>query len=293
MRIGLTFPHNVEPTGAAIGALGRAIEDAGFDYICSLDHVAGAHPDRFGDTPYNGYTHETPTHEVMTLFSHLAAITNRIGFATTALILSQRQTALVAKQTAELQLLSAGRLRLGVVIGWNHAEAESMGADFRTRARRMEEQIEVLRRLWTEPLVSFEGRFHRLDRVGINPLPTTPPPIWIGGGYEDALLRRVARLADGWLPSLSSTGDFPGALTRLRSYLIEAGRNASSFGIEVRLNQARLHRERWAAQIGEWQALGATHVAVLPRTDLPASDQLEAAIEAREVLLAAGLGAPA
>jgi probable F420-dependent oxidoreductase len=208
VKLGVTFPHNIEPDGASVAAFARDLEAAGFDYLCALDHVVGAHPDAFRGEPYF-YTHENPTHEVLTLFAYAAAVTQRIEFATTAMILTQRQTVLVAKQAAEVQMLSNGRLRLGVVVGWNRPESEAMGADFRTRGRRIEEQIEVLRSLWRQPLVSFEGAFHHLDRVGINPLPPSMPPLWIGGGYEDFMLRRVAKYADGWLPSLAGTQPGP------------------------------------------------------------------------------------
>ncbi|MGE0060388.1 MAG: LLM class F420-dependent oxidoreductase [Dehalococcoidia bacterium] len=288
MKLGVTFPQAIEPDGASIAAFGREVEAAGFDYLCALDHVAGAHPDAFGGKPYF-YTHESPTHEVFTLFAHLAAVTERIEFATTALILTQRQTVLVAKQAAEVQVLSGGRLRLGVVVGWNQPEAEAMGSDFATRGRRIEEQVEVLRALWTQPLVTYNGRFHRLDRVGINPLPPAPPQVWLGGGYDDRLLRRVAKYADGWLPSLSAGADFGAALSQLRSYLEAEGRDPASFGVEVRLNMARVPRDGWVDHVAAFQTLGATHLAFLPPDKLPAPEQLAMAIEAKDVLTKAGV----
>jgi probable F420-dependent oxidoreductase len=288
MKLGVTFPHSIAPDGVAIAAYGRQLEAAGFDYLCALDHVVGVHPDAFRGEPYV-YTHESPTHEALTLFSFLAAVTERIEFATTALILAQRQAVLVAKQAAELQVLSGGRLRLGVVVGWNRPEAEAMGAGFHTRGARIEEQVEVLCRLWTEPLVSFQGRFHNLDRVGINPLPPVPPPLWIGGGYEDRMLRRVAKYADGWLPSLAANLDFSEALGRLQGYLAEYGRDPATFGIEVRLNQLRVPRERWVAHVAQYRDLGATHLAILPPADQPAEAQLASALEAKEVLTREGM----
>jgi probable F420-dependent oxidoreductase len=288
MRIGVTFPQGIEPDGAAIAAFARDVEAAGFDYLCALDHVAGAHPDAFRGQPYF-YTHENATHEVLTLFAYAAAVTERIEFATTAMILTQRQTVLVAKQAAEVQILSGGRLRLGVVVGWNRPEAEAMGSDFHTRGRRIEEQLEVLRLLWTQPLVSYEGRFHQIDRAGINPLPQPPPPLWIGGGYEDHMLRRVAKYADGWLPSLAANADFAAALAQLRRYLEEEGRDPAPFGIEVRLNMSRVPREKWVDHVADYAKLGATNLAFLPPDRLPTAEQLAMALEAKDVLTKAGL----
>jgi probable F420-dependent oxidoreductase len=143
------------------------------------------------------YLYDDQFHEPFVLFSYLAGLTTRLQFATGILILPQRQTALVAKEAAELDLISGGRFRLGVGIGWNFTEYEALNEDFHTRGRRQEEQIVIIRKLWTEPLVSFEGRWHKLDRVAISPRPQRPIPIWIGSGTSDQLIRRVARLADG------------------------------------------------------------------------------------------------
>ena len=155
-----------------------------------------------GPFPAPPYTSEHTFHEILTLVSHLAGVTSTIAFVTSVLVLPQRQTALAAKQIATIDLLSGGRLRVAVGAGWNRAEYEGLGAEFDSRRDRLEEQVDVLRRLWTEPLVSFGGRFHELDRVGINPLPSRPIPIYVGSGAADPVLRRVVRVADGWMPLL-------------------------------------------------------------------------------------------
>src|SRR5579863_8560206 len=199
MQIGVVYPQNElggDPT--AVPRIGKAVEDLGFDYLLAYDHVLGAvHADRA--RPLTGpYTERDPFHDPLVTFAYLAAITERIGFATGVLVLPQRQTALVARQAADVDLLSGGRLRLGVGVGWNHVEYEALGQDFGTRGARQEEQIKLLRRLFTEPVVDFSGRFDRVDRAALVPKPTRSIPIWLGGGSE-AAFDRAARLADGFI----------------------------------------------------------------------------------------------
>jgi probable F420-dependent oxidoreductase len=181
MQIGVVYPQ-IELGGdpEAVRRIGRATEALGFDHLLAYDHVLGAvHEDRI--PPLVGpYTERDPFHDPLVMFAHLAAVTERIGFVTGILVLPQRQTALVARQAADVDLLSGGRLRLGVGIGWNHIEYQALGEDFGTRGAREEEQIALLRRLWTEPVVDFSGRFDRIDRAAITPKPTRPIPIWLG-----------------------------------------------------------------------------------------------------------------
>ncbi len=178
------------------------------------------------------------------------------------LVLPQRQTALVAKQAAEIDILTGGRFRLGVGLGWNFVEFEALGEDFRNRGRRSEEQIEVLRRLWTEPAVDFEGRYHRIPAAGINPLPVQRPiPIWIGGSAE-AALRRTALLADGYFPQRPLEGGWAATLERIRGWMEEAGRNPADLGIEWRLGVGEGTPDDWRREAEEWKALGATHLSV-------------------------------
>ncbi|GIX49217.1 MAG: LLM class F420-dependent oxidoreductase [Candidatus Tectimicrobiota bacterium] len=263
MRYGVVFPQiEFGNDPQAIKDYAQAAEELGYDYLLVYDHVLGAHPDR--QPPLSGpYTYEHPFHEPMVLFGFLAAVTRRLELVTGILILPQRQTALVAKQAAEVDILSGGRLRLGIGIGWNHVEYQALGMDFHTRGRRVEEQIALLRQLWTQPLVTYRGPYHVIDNAGLNPLPIQRPiPIWFGGVAEP-VLRRMARLGDGWLPA----GRPPDArmqarLERLRGYLREAGRDPAHFGIDPWISIAGLAPDAWRQRVEAWRALGATHVAV-------------------------------
>jgi probable F420-dependent oxidoreductase len=201
MHFGAIYPQTeYPPDPIAVRDFAQAVEELGYAYVVAYDHVLGANPDRPGG--WKGpYTHESAFLEPFVLFSHMAACTSRLGFLTGILILPQRQTVLVAKQAATLDVLCEGRLRLGVGLGWNEVEYVALGQDFHRRGRRMDEQLEVLRRLWTEPLVTFEGREHRIPDAGLNPLPRQRPiPIWFGG-HDDRALRRAARFGGGWIPS--------------------------------------------------------------------------------------------
>jgi probable F420-dependent oxidoreductase len=266
IRVGAVFPHSIGIDPEPIRAFARTIEEAGYDYLLAYDHIVGAHPDRFSG-PVGGfarppYTHESPTHEVFTLFSYLAAVTTRLEFLTSVLILPQRETLLVAKQAAEVAILSRGRLRLGVGVGWNFAEYGALSYDFPTRGERIEEQIALLRTMWTEPLVTFTGRWHQLDRIALNPRPTYSIPIWIGSGARDVSLRRMARLAAGWFPLLPSLDALPRALARLGGYLAEEGRDLTSFGLQLSLNVGQGGPDDWRRRRDELLALGATHLTV-------------------------------
>src|SRR5580692_2889042 len=185
MQIGVVYPQ-IELGGdpASVRRIGRAVEDLGFDYLLAYDHVLGAvHAGRA--RPLTGpYTERDPFHDPFVMFAYLAGITERIGLATGVLVLPQRQTALVARQAADVDLLSGGRLRLGVGVGWNQVEYEALGQDFRTRGARQEEQIGLLHRLLTEPVVDFAGRFDRVDRASLLPKPAGSLPIWLGGSGE-------------------------------------------------------------------------------------------------------------
>ncbi len=199
MRVGAVFPQTeIGADPAVIRDYVQAVEGLGFDHLTAIDHVLGAGAPS-GPPWAKFYTRERMFHEPLLLFAHLAAVTERIEFATAILILSQRQTALVAKQAAQLDVFCGGRTRLGIGIGWNAVEFEALNENFRDRGRRVEEQVEVLRRLWSEDLVTFEGRWHRLSDVGINPPPVQRPvPVWFGA-FETVAIRRAARLGDGWI----------------------------------------------------------------------------------------------
>lgn len=261
MKFGVVFPQTeIGDDPAVIRDYAQAVEQLGYDHLLVFDHVLGAHPARFEGGFRPPYTHETPFHEPMVLFGYLAALTTRLELVTGILILPQRQTALVAKQAAEVDVLSRGRLRLGVGIGWNFVEYEALNENFRNRGRRIEEQIELMRRLWTEPLVDFEGKYHRFRQAGIKPLPVQRPiPVWMGGMAEP-VLRRAARIADGWFPQFRPGPQAKETIDRVRGYLGEAGRDPATFGIEGRVSVFNTPEAEWGAAIEGWRDLGATHV---------------------------------
>ena len=262
MRIGAVFPQTeigVDP--AAIRDFAQAVEGLGYDHLTAIDHVLGA---RLPSGPPHAkfYTRDRMFHEPLLLFAHLAAVTRRLEFTTAILILSQRQTALVAKQAAELDVLSEGRLRLGIGIGWNAVEFEALNENFRDRGRRVEEQAEVLRRLWTDDLVTFDGRWHRLSDVGLNPPPLQRPiPLWFGA-FEAVAIRRAARLSDGWLmnPRVSCDDEGRALIEDFRGWVREAGRDPAEVGIEATVHARDEGPQGWAAQARTWRELGATHV---------------------------------
>jgi probable F420-dependent oxidoreductase len=262
MRIGAIFPQTEfgnDP--AAIKDYAQTVEGLGFTHVLAYDHILGANPARPGG--FKGpYTHETPFHEPFVLFSFMAAVTRTLEFTTGIIILPQRQTALVAKQAATLDVLSGGRLRLGVGIGWNEVEYVALGEDFRARGRRMDEQVPLLRRLFTEPLVTFSGEWHNIPDAGIKPLPVQQPiPIWFGG-HADPVLRRVATMGDGWMPNYRTPSETQPSLDALDRYLAEAGRSRADVGIEARLSYGDGNPDEWHTLIGGWQAVGATHLTV-------------------------------
>jgi probable F420-dependent oxidoreductase len=291
MKLGVTFPQTqIGRDPVAIRDYIQASEGAGFDYLMTYEHVLGAHPDRFREegAPFTtpAYLYGDEFHEPFALFAYAAALTTRIELVTGVLVLPQRQTALVAKQAAEVDILSGGRLRLGIGVGWNFTEYEALGQDYRTRGARQEEQIVLLRKLWTEELVTFAGRFDKLDRVGINPRPARSIPIWLGGGTDERLLRRVARMADGWVPFLTQSPETVRILERLHALLEANGRDASAFGLQVGLNTSG-HDEAadWVEEAGRWKELGVTHLGLGGYTrDSTPAEALKRAIEIRRVL---------
>ncbi len=262
MQLGVVFPQlEIGTDPLVIRDYAQTAEGLGYTYLTAYDHVLGANPDRPGG--FGGaYTHDSVFHEPFVLFGYLAGLTSRIELWTGIVILPQRQTVLVAKQAAEVAVLAPGRLVLGVGIGWNAVEYEGLGEDFHNRGRRMEEQIALLRELWSRTSISFEGRYHRVSRAGINPLPPSPIPIWMGGG-DDRVLSRVGRLADGWLAAPALRSDFALAqayLAKIHAAAREAGRDPAAIGLESRVNFRRddLAPELEAAR--GWQEAGWSHL---------------------------------
>jgi probable F420-dependent oxidoreductase len=261
MRIGAVFPQTeIGDDPAVIRAWARAVELLGYQHVLAFDHVLGA---GIGNRPgWRGYTSADGFHEVFVLFGYLAAITETVELVTGVLVLPQRQTALVAKQAAEVDVLSGGRLRLGVGIGWNEVEYVALGETFGNRGVRSEEQVEVLRALWADPTITYSGRWHKIDDAGLNPLPVRRQiPVWFGGSAE-AVLRRVGRLGDGWLPQRGPDEEARGMLGRIRQYAREAGRDPREIGFEPRLSIGRVPQEGWADFAADWRELGATHICV-------------------------------
>lgn len=262
MQIGLVYPQTEYPTDpAAVRDYAQAAEALGYSHVLAYDHILGANPDRPGG--WSGpYTFRDPFMEPFLLFTWMAAVAPRLGFITGILILPQRETTLVAKQAAVLDVLCGGRLRLGVGTGWNPVEYTAAGYDFHTRGKRQEEQVELLKLLWTQELVTFKGRWHDIPDAGLNPLPVQRPiPVWFGG-HADAVLRRVARLGDGWLPGFRTAEAAAGHLDTLDRYLAQNGRSRAGIGIEPRIHWGNGDLDALGRAIEGWRAAGATHVSL-------------------------------
>jgi probable F420-dependent oxidoreductase len=268
VRVGAVFPQlEIGSDPDVIATYARTIERLGYDHLAIFDHVLGADSNRPGG--WTGvYDHRSMFHEPLVLFGYLASITIRLRLATAVLVLPQRQTALVAKQAAEVDVLSRGRLVLGVGIGWNQVEYEALGMRFSDRGKRIEEQIAVLRALWSQEVVDFNGRWHRIDRAGLNPLPVQRPiPIWMGGGWDrqkrtviEPVLRRIARIADGWLTHLPANADGRAGMETFRRFVQDAGRDPVRVPVEGRLPAAKSGPEEWKHGIETFRQIGVTGV---------------------------------
>src|SRR5262245_7559540 len=273
VKLGVIFPQTECGSDiAAIVRFVRSVEAMGFHHLFVADHVLGADPRVHSHPSLATYSHEAVVHEALTLMAYLAASTSRLILATGILILPQRQTALVAKQAAEIDVLSGGRLRLGIGVGWNAVEFEALNETFENRGRRAAEQITVLRALWTQPVVDFRGEFHRIDHAGLNPMPIQRPiPIWFGVGSRaqvappEAALKRIARLADGWSPNFAPDAQGRILVERVHRYAREAGRDPAALPLEGRIRLAGQGQDGWRQQVEGWQALGATYVIAEPR----------------------------
>ena len=269
MKTGAVFPQTeIGSDPAAVRDYVQAVEELGYAHMMVYDHVLGADTSHHANWE-GSYTSESMFHEPFVLFGYLAGITTKIELVTAVLILGQRQTALVAKQAAEVDLLTGGRLRLGVGVGWNHVEYEALNQEFGNRGQRYAEQIKLLREFWTQEVVEFEGQYHKGDHAGVNPQPVQRPiPIWMGAGARanpvptDRVLRRVARLADGWFPQMQPTNDARSTVERLKKFADEAGRDAAEIGMEPRINLGDGDPEFWQEQARVWEDMGATHISV-------------------------------
>ncbi|MGH7067878.1 MAG: LLM class F420-dependent oxidoreductase [Acetobacteraceae bacterium] len=261
MKLGAALPLiDIGGEPAAVRQFAEAAEEAGYDHLAAPDHVLGVNvanrPD-WGDRN----TSADLFHDPFVLFGFLSSCTSRIGFATEVLILPQRQTALVAKQAASLEVLSGGRFRLGIGLGWNEVEFVALNEEFHDRGKRSEEQVAVMQALWAEPHVSFAGRWHTIDDAGINPLPPgRRVPIWFGG-HQDVTLKRIAKWGEGWImlaypPDQTAQAEF----TKLRRYAEAGGRDPNGIGIEVWVSTGEGNERDWRAEFSFWKAAGVSHV---------------------------------
>ena len=262
MRIGVTFPQSdIAMDAIATRDFAQTVEGMGFDHILCYDHVLGA--GRRTRPEWDGFHDENDRfHEVLVLFGYLAAVTESAELVTSILCLPQRQTALVAKQAAAIDILSGGRLRLGVGVGWNDVEFEALGAQFGNRGKRIEEQIDLLRRLWTNPVVDIHTDYHSISDAGINPLPIQRPiPIWYGSRAE-AILDRVARLADGWMPDSRVPEEIAPHLEQLFALTEQAGRDPAELGLQARLSMRQGDADLWRRHYAWYLDHGFSHFCV-------------------------------
>ncbi|HXW46364.1 MAG TPA: LLM class F420-dependent oxidoreductase [Streptosporangiaceae bacterium] len=261
MQIGVVFPQTeIGADRGAVRAYAQQVEELGFAHVLAYDHVLGADP--AVHRPWRGpYDVATTFHEPLVLFGYLAGITS-LELVTGIIILPQRQTALVAKQAAEVDLLTGGKFRLGVGLGWNAVEYEALGKDFSDRGRRITEQVTLLRRLWTEESVTFDGEHERVTGAGLSPLPVQRPiPIWFGAQSRRAY-ERIGRLADGWFPQVPPDARLDEARSVIEAAAVAAGRDPAQIGMEGRVSWTQDGVERLAGHVGRWRAAGASHVSV-------------------------------
>ncbi|HEY3107212.1 MAG TPA: LLM class F420-dependent oxidoreductase [Chloroflexota bacterium] len=261
MHTGAVLGQNEVGDAGAIRAYAQAVQELGYDFLVTADHVVGADPAAYPELE-RVYPIASVLHEPLTLYAFIAGVAPRLGLLSSVVILPQRQTVLAAKQAAEIDLLTGGKFRFGVGIGWNPIEFQALNENFKNRARRFEEQVEVMRRLWTEPVVTFEGRYHSLRAAGINPRPVQRPvPIWIGAAAEPAV-RRACAIGDGYLPLRPLDGGWEATIEKVDGWLREAGRDRRSFGLEGRLDAGAGGPDEWGGTVEMWRRFGASHLSV-------------------------------
>ena len=272
MEIGAVFPHNeIGNKPADIKEYAKGIESLGVTHLLIYDHVLGADPDRPGgwEAPYDK---DTSFHEPLTTLSFLAAVTQQLEFITTILILPQRQTVLVAKQAAQVAILSENRFRLGIGSGWNEIEYEGLNENFRNRGKRQAEQVELMRKLWASDSLTYKGQFHTINKASLKPRPDTTIPVWFGGSAP-ALLKRCAELGDGWIPLMGANQMAKKCIETLKRHREEAGLSWESFGIQAQAQYAGGNPDRWKSHAEKWAAMGCTHLAIAThnagKTDVP------------------------
>ena len=269
MEIGIIFPQTELNAGRQdILQFSQRAEQLGFSHIFVADHVLGADPEVHEHVRGHNYTHKSIINEVFTTLGFMSAITDRIKLMTGILILPQRSTALVAKQAAEVAILSNSRLRLGIGVGWNHVEFEALGMDFSKRGAVTTEQIQVLRKLWTSKSVNYHGDWHHITDAGINPLPQAPIPIWLGAGSSlregipKVVLERVAKYADGWCPSFGPGQEGQVMIDKVNNIMLNNSRDPASLLLEGRIRTAGKSDDSIKVELEKWRELGATHIGI-------------------------------
>ena len=283
MQISAWFPtRDIGTDPVRIRDWAQAAEELGYDHIEVPDHVFGATA-RDGWSPR--YNEQDPFHETFVTLGFLAGVTTTIGLASGVLILPQRQTGVVAKQATQVDILSGGRLRLGVGVGWNHVEYEALNEDWKSRGARQREQVEVLKKLWCDDLVTYQGRFHQFTEVNITPRPVQRPiPVWFGGS-SDAVVKRAAQIGDGWMPIMAPDHEAEAKLEQLRNHLSDCGRDPSAFGIEGWLRMDKADPDEWSVAAEGWRKLGADIVMLYPMYRIPnLDDQIETLRRFKEVV---------
>ena len=286
MQVSAWFPtRDIGSDPARIRDWAQACEGLGYDHIEVPDHVFGA---TARDDWKPLYDEKDPFHETFTTLAFIAGVTKTIKLASGVLILPQRETGVIAKQAAEVDILSGGRFRLGVGVGWNHVEYQALNSEWQTRGARQAEQIEVMRRLWTEDLVTFTGRFHNLQSVNLVPPPIQRPiPIWFGGA-SDAVIKRAARIGDGWMPIMEPDAQGEAKLAELRGYLKSFGRDPAMFGIEGWIRGSEMNPDAWVKPVAGWRRLGAAIVMLYPLYRVASfNQQIETLRRFKEVVAAA------
>ena len=283
MQISACFPtRDIGTDPVRIRDWAQAAEELGYDHIEVPDHVFGATA-RDGWSPR--YNEQDAFHETFVTLGFLAAATKTIGLASGVLILPQRQTGVVAKQAEQVDILSDGRLRLGVGVGWNHVAYEALNEDWKSRGTRQREQVEVLKKLWCDDLVTYQGRFHQFTEVNITPRPVQRPiPVWFGGS-SDAVVKRAAQIGDGWMPIMAPDHEAEAKLEQLRNHLSDCGRDTSAFGIEGWLRMDKADPDEWSVAAEGWRKLGADIVMLYPMYRIPNfDDQIETLRRFKEVV---------
>ena len=262
MKLGVVFPQTeIGNDPGAIIEYAQAAEGMGYNHVIAFDHVLGANAE--SRPGWSGaYRHTDAFHEPFVLYGFLAGHTTTLELVTAVIILPQRQTALVAKQAAAVDVLSGGRLRLGIGVGWNPVEYEALGENFHDRGRRSEEQIDLMRQLWTNDLITYEGRWHKVTDAGLNPLPVQRPiPVWFGGAAPQTL-RRVATMGDGWFPLFRPDDRGRELVESMREQAQAAGRDPASIGVESWVSIRDSSEDDWRQAVDTWRELGATHISV-------------------------------